>query len=112
SGSDRGEGVIHFVTDQESSGGSLTRREWLRLGGLAGLGLAASPCAAASAPKAPGFGRAKSVLLLYASGGQSQIDTWDMKPDAPEEIRGAFRPIATTVPGTRLCEHMPKLARL
>ncbi|MBI1917614.1 MAG: DUF1501 domain-containing protein [Planctomycetes bacterium] len=106
---EEGKGVIHFVTDRQGPGGSITRREWLRLGGL---GLAASPAAATSASKASGFGRAKSVLLLYASGGQSQIDTWDMKPDAPEEIRGAFRPIATSVPGIRVCEHMPKLARL
>ena len=59
----------------------------------------------------PGFGRAKSVILLYASGGQSQIDTWDPKPDAPAEIRGDFQPIETSVPGVRLCEHMPRLAR-
>ena len=73
--------MIHFVTDRLDSEGSLTRREWLRLGGRAGLGLAAVPATATSMSKAPGFGRAKSVLLLYASGGQSQIDTWDMKPD-------------------------------
>jgi hypothetical protein len=108
----RGKRVIHFVTDRQDSRGSLTRREWLRLGSLAGLGLAAAPGDAASASRAPGFGRAKSVLLLYASGGQSHLDMWDMKPNAPEEIRGAFRPIATSVPGTRLCEHMPRLARL
>jgi hypothetical protein len=52
------------------------------------------------------------VLIVYASGGQSQLDTWDPKPAAPTEIRGAFRPIATAVPGTLLCEHLPRLARL
>jgi hypothetical protein len=59
----------------------------------------------------PGFGRAKSVILLYASGGQSQIDMWDPKPTAPAEIRGEFGAIETNVPGVQLCEHMPLLAR-
>src|SRR5439155_642817 len=58
------------------------------------------------------FGEARSVILVFASGGQSQLETWDPKPDAPEEIRGAFGSIATSVPGTRLCEHLPRLARL
>ena len=59
-----------------------------------------------------GFGRAKSVLLLYTSGGQSQLETWDPKPEAPDGIRGEFRPIATSVPGTLVGEHMPRLAVL
>src|SRR5262249_7562450 len=54
----------------------------------------------------------RSVILVFASGGQSQLDTWDPKPDAPEEIRGAFRSIPTAVPGVRLNEHMPRLARI
>src|SRR4051794_22911614 len=95
-------------------GGGLTRREWLRLG-VAGLGLPAllrprpAPASPAASPS-PGFGKARSVLLVYTSGGQSQLDTWDMKPDAPEEVRGEFRPIATAVPGTFVCEHLPRLA--
>jgi hypothetical protein len=60
----------------------------------------------------PGFGRAKSVVVVFTSGGQSQLDTWDPKPDAPEEIRGIFGTTATTVPGLRVCEHMPRLAKL
>ena len=52
------------------------------------------------------------MVLIYTSGGQSQLDTWDPKPDAPEEVRGVFRPIRTSVPGTMLCEHLPRLARL
>ena len=103
--------MIHFVSDRHQPDGILTRREWLRLGGLAGLGLAGGGMTA-SAVRSPGFGKAKAVLLIYASGGQSQLDTWDPKPDAPEEIRGAFRPIRTSVPGTLVCEHMPRLARL
>ncbi|MDG2131030.1 MAG: DUF1501 domain-containing protein [Fuerstiella sp.] len=61
---------------------------------------------------APGFGRAKSVIVVFASGGQSQIDTWDPKPNAPKEIRGAFNSIPTSVSGTRFCEHMPQIAKL
>src|SRR5262245_49559746 len=88
----------------------LTRREWLRIGGLGGLGLALPARAAPVRSDAPGFGKARSVLIVYASGGQSQIDTWDPKPDAPEEVRGVFRPIATSVPGTIVCEHLPRVA--
>ncbi len=61
---------------------------------------------------AAGFGRAKSVLVVIASGGQSQLETWDPRPDAPSQIRGAFGAISTAVPGTMLCDRLPKLARL
>src|SRR5262249_26036645 len=56
-------------------------------------------------------GRAKSCILIWLAGGPSQPDMWDMKPDAPVEIRGEFRPIATTVPGILMCEHLPRVAR-
>lgn len=59
-----------------------------------------------------GFGRAKSVIVVVASGGQSQLETWDPRPEAPAEIRGAFNAIQTSVPGTVLCEHLPRLAAL
>jgi hypothetical protein len=52
------------------------------------------------------------VIIIFTSGGQSQLDTWDPKPAAPEQIRGAFGTIPTTVAGVRLCEHLPQLARL
>jgi hypothetical protein len=92
----------------------VTRREWLRLGGLAGLGaLAAGPLRGAdSGPHLPGFGRAKSVVLLFTGGGVSQLDTFDPKPDAPLEIRGEFRTIQTRTPGVLFAEHLPRLARL
>ena len=57
-------------------------------------------------------GRPKSLIFLYLYGGASQIDTWDMKPHAPAEFRGEFRPIQTTVPGTFICELLPRMARL
>ena len=50
------------------------------------------------------------MILVFLTGGLSHLDSLDMKPDAPEGIRGEFRPIATRVPGIQLCEHLPELA--
>ncbi len=90
----------------------MTRRDWIKfgVGGLTLPGLLRLQASAAS-PKslAP---RAKSVIVLFLSGGPSQLDMWDMKPDAPEEIRGTFRPIETKVPGIRICEHLPRMTSL
>jgi hypothetical protein len=89
------------------------RREFLRAGsvGLLGLGLPqllqARAAAAAAAPRP----RAKACILLFMWGGPAQQDTWDMKPAAPAEYRGEFKPIATNVPGIQVCEHLPRLAR-
>jgi hypothetical protein len=63
------------------------------------------------APAAAGFGRAKACILIFMWGGPSHIDTWDPKPDAPDDIRGEFQPIATSVPGVAVSEHFPLLAR-
>lgn len=60
----------------------------------------------------PGFRRAKSVIFIFASGGQSQIDMWDPKPEAPLDVRGDFRPIATSAPGMLFCEHLPQVSRI
>ncbi|MFN4259636.1 MAG: DUF1501 domain-containing protein [Gemmataceae bacterium] len=105
--------MLRFQVPHLQADGALTRRDWLRVGGL-GLSswLAAPALATAKGGGTPGFGKARSVLLIYASGGQSHLDTWDPKPDAPAEIRGAFRSIVSSIPGTRLCEHLPQLARL
>ena len=105
--------MTRFHTRLELAGCLPSRRDWLRIGipatlGCAGLGRAAVP----SASTLPGFGRAKSVLVVFTSGGQSQLDTWDPKPVAPAEVRGAFGTIPTSVPGFRVCEHMPRLAKL
>lgn len=61
--------------------------------------------------KPVGFGKAKSVLIVLLSGGPSQLDTLDPKPDAPAEVRGEFTPISTTIPGVTVCEHLPKFAQ-
>ena len=92
----------------------ISRREVLRLGAIAPLGLSLPQVLRAEeAAKVlgRGAGKAKSIVMFYLMGGQGQLDTWDMRPDAPEGIRGEFRPIATKVPGTFICEHMPKLAQ-
>jgi hypothetical protein len=83
--------------------GGLTLPELLRLEQTA----AACPTTAASKK-----GKARSVILLFLSGGPSQLDMWDLKPEAPEEIRGTFRPIATNLPGMQISEHLPRTARL
>ena len=54
----------------------------------------------------------RSCILIYFYGGPSHIDTWDMKPTAPREVRGEFAPISTTVPGMQVCEHLPRMARM
>ena len=65
--------------------------------------------AAAASPQQP---RAKSVILLWLWGGPSHLDTFDMKPKAPLEYRGPFRPIPTNVPGIQVCEYLPQLAKM
>lgn len=87
-----------------------TRREVLRAGALGTLGLSLPQLLRAeSAARKTSI---KSCVLIFAFGGPAQQETFDMKPDAPEEIRGEFKPIATNVPGIRICEHLPKLAKL
>src|SRR5207244_11604752 len=56
-------------------------------------------------------GRARACIVLFMWGGPAHQDTWDPKPGAPAEYRGEFKPIATTVPGVQVCEHLPRLAR-
>src|SRR5438552_17051221 len=91
--------------------GTLQRLELLTVGsvGLAGLGL--PYFLHRQAQGAPARSKAESVIFLYLQGSPSHIDTWDPKPDAPVDIRGEFKPIATTAPGMQLCEVLPMLAR-
>ena len=87
--------------------GRISRRRCLQIGsiGLTGLSL---PRALKSAEPAA---TARACLFLFMDGGPSQIDLFDMKPQAPAEIRGPYRSIASSVPGVELCEHLPRLAR-
>lgn len=79
--------------------------------GVAGLTFGRAAQAETAVKSASGRPTAKSTILFFLCGGASQIDTWDMKPEAPAEIRGEFQPIATSAPGVRLCEHLPLTAR-
>jgi hypothetical protein len=88
-----------------------TRRDCLRIGLGGALGLVSTAHLRAGSRSAAGFGQAKSCILIYLFGGPSHIDIWDMKPDAPPEIRGEFKPQTTNVPGIRITEHLPRLAR-
>src|SRR5262245_1581798 len=103
--------AIMGPTRQHRHAFGLTRRELIKVGysGLLGLGL---PSLWTRAEEGGGFrgGRAKSVLLIFQTGAPSHIDTLDPKPDAPDEVRGDFRPIATKAPGVDVCEHLPLLA--
>ena len=95
----------------------VTRRDVLRVGSLTALGLgladwfrlrATSPLPASSAPRR----RARSCILLWLDGVPSHLDTFDLKPEAPVEVRGPFRPISTKVPGVQICEHLPRTAAI
>jgi hypothetical protein len=87
-----------------------TRRELLRAGALGAFGLSLPQLLRAEAAARPK--KIKSCVFIFAWGGPAQQETFDMKPDAPAEIRGDFKPIDTNVPGIRMCEHLPKLAKL
>jgi hypothetical protein len=84
-----------------------TRRAFLTALGLSSAGLARLR---ASAPSGPPRHRGNSCVFLFLFGGPSQIDLWDMKPDAPDRVRGEFDPIATRAPGVHVCEHLPRLS--
>ena len=93
----------------------LARRTALPAGAIGILGLGMNHLlglreARAQAPTAAGFGRAKACIFIFLSGGLSQHESFDPKPEAPEEIRGEFRPIATRTAGLHICEHLPLLA--
>src|SRR5262245_11380672 len=89
----------------------ISRRELLRVGGLAFGGLTLADVLRLRAAGAE-TSRPKSVIMIWMRGGPSHIDSYDMKPDAPAEIRGEFSPIATNVPGIQICEYMPRQARI
>lgn len=98
--------------------GGLDRRRFLQTGAIALPWLNfSSSLLAAGAGRPPAGGPAassqiKSCIVLFFYGGPSQLDTWDMKPEAPAEIRGEFQPISTRVPGLQICEHLPHCANI
>lgn len=88
----------------------LNRRQSLSLGGMGLLGWALQNAQAISAPRV-GPGKAKSVILIFNGGAPSHIDLWDPKPEAPAEVRGIFKTIGTNVPGLRIGELLPQMAK-
>lgn len=96
----------------------VTRREMLRVGGLGMFSLGMTDLARLQAGQKTAseqpstFGRAKRVILLFLYGAAAQHELYDLKPEAPPEIRGKFQPIDTVVPGIQICEHLPHLAQV
>lgn len=89
----------------------MNRRRWLQVGGLSLLGINSIELAGLRAAQASPTKSPRSCVFVFLFGGPSHIDLWDMKPQAPLEIRGDFRAIATRTPGIELCEHLPLLAQ-
>ena len=97
----------------------VTRREWLRVGGLSSVGLMLPQLLAAQSRAVEkesvtggSFGKAKSCIVCFLFGAPAHQDIWDLKPDASDDVRGEFEPIATSVPGTFFGEHIPRTAKL
>jgi len=95
------------------------RRDFLRVGGAGMLGMtlnnvlaAQNASAASSLVGRPGWGKAKSVIMVYLQGGPSHLDLWDPKPDSPDNVRSVFKPINTKVDGLQYTEVIPKLAKV
>ncbi len=104
--------MLRFWRERKEPRG-VSRQEFLRIAGWSALGCGVA-CAAERSPSlsTAGIPRAKSVIIVFANGGQSQFEMWDPKPDAPLEIRGEFDSIASAVPGILLGEHLPRIAKL
>ncbi|MEI8318938.1 MAG: DUF1501 domain-containing protein [Planctomycetia bacterium] len=103
------------IVDPKSGRGArfcdgLSRRDMLRIGTLSVGGLSLPQILAAE--QASGHRTHKSVIMIYMCGAPGHQDMYDLKMNAPAEIRGEFKPIATNVPGIEICEHMPRLARI
>ena len=89
----------------------ISRREAVQVGAIGLLGLGTSHVERLQAESSQLAPRAKRVIYIFLSGGLAQQDSFDLKPDAPEDIRGEFKPISTKTPGIHICEHLPKLAQ-
>jgi hypothetical protein len=93
-------------------GPRIDRRGFLRVGGGLAIASPMAPLLVRGASDQMRGSHARSCILVYLLGGPPHLDMWDLKPDAPAEIRGPFQPIATETPGLKICEHLPRLARL
>src|SRR5205085_482671 len=111
--------MLRILGSAKNLCGGMTRRDWLRIGGLGLAGLTLPEVlklqqAAASEAKErePGFGRAKAIILIHLYGSPSQLEWVDCKPEAPVEIRGEFGVIPSSLPGCQVCELFPNMAKV
>src|SRR5690349_4577843 len=88
-----------------------SRREFLQVGALGFLGLTLADVLRAEAAGGAVSGREKSCIMIWLDGGPPAMDLWDLKPEAPAEVRGEFKAIKTNVSGIEICEHLPTVAR-
>src|SRR5688572_16325843 len=93
---------------QDPDWAPMSRRSFLKIGGMAAGGLSLSSLLSLEAKAKTGSSH-KSVINIFMPGGPSHIDSFDLKPNAPIEIRGEFKPISTNVPGIQICELFPKM---
>ncbi len=107
--------MLDLSNDSQRKQWDFHRRDALQIGGLSALGLTSADLSQLRAEPVNDASTAKrrqnACVFLFLFGGPSQIDLWDMKPNASTEIRGDFQPVATKVPGIQICEHLPKLAQ-
>src|SRR5438552_3547334 len=108
--------MLTFLEPTRNYRGTVSRRDALRVGALALGGVTLADVLRLRGRAGEGAresgARAKSVIMIWLRGGASHIDSFDMKPDAPAEVRGEFRPISTNVPGIEVCEYLPKHAQM
>src|SRR5260370_7958538 len=110
--------VIPGQRGKDTCDGIMSRRELLRVGGSGVLGLTLADVLASEGRAkeksigGPGFGKAKSVILLYLQGGPSHLDLWDPKDNVPDNVKSVFKPIDTKLPGVKFTEILPKLAQV
>jgi len=102
--------MLDILGGMQQTCGGLSRRRMLQVGGAGLFGLSMNKVWAAEELSPARVAKAKSVIFLLLFGGPSQLETFDMKPDAPTKIRGPFRPIDSRTPDLRICEHLPRLA--
>jgi hypothetical protein len=112
--------LVRILGNNKKACDGVSRRDLIQAGALSLFGLtlgdvlalqAAQAAAPAPAAGTRTFGRAKNVLILFLYGSPPQLDTWDMKPNAPEDIRGPFKPIRTSNPSIEITEHLPRMAK-
>ncbi|HEY7312302.1 MAG TPA: DUF1501 domain-containing protein [Gemmataceae bacterium] len=103
--------MLTFWGSRQTFCDGLTRRGFLRIGAF-GAGLTLAEMLRLRAAAGVSSARPKSAIMIYLPGGPSHMDMYDLKPDAPAEFRGEFKPIKTNVPGVQICEHFPLQAKM